>query len=381
MYIPHYLQQLSYPTSTLNTRDTSQPLAGDYRDEQTYRLVAIMLGCIAYGIYLVLLTIAIPPMLERARQRSSWIFLNGNLALFGLASGHILLMMYRASLAFGREVMSPRPPISMFKRFGTWDVLLSVVLLDLGVWTADFLVIYRCFLIWDQSRTTIALPALLLLLSISIGGAHIAYYIAPSTVPGPVVAAFFLMVYPINLAQNTMTTGLIAFKIWRQHRLAVKANLHSYQGGAVPLLSVARIIIESAAIYTVQQLVLLVLSAKKHPAEVLVFYTVLPSIGIVFILMAIRTYNTKELAPPSQVVILGLGDSLGFGPDSSGVSSPETQGEDVGSPERLVVDEGSTVIALVPETEDAGECDGDRPGCRGTHFSRDPNDTTGRRDL
>lgn len=88
---------------------------------------------------------------------------------------------------------------------------------------------------------------------------------------------FLNVVFPINLIQNIMTTGLIAYKIWAQYRESRASGL--MMSSSLSLLSVVRIIVESALIYTVEMLALIILYYKAHAGIVVVQYILPPSIG------------------------------------------------------------------------------------------------------
>ena len=86
------------------------------------------------------------------------------------------------------------------------------------------------------------------------------------------------MVYPVNIAQSLLTTGLITFKIWRQYILSRSAGLYA-GGSGNGLLTIIRIIIESAMIFALQQLMLCILYYLDSPAQYIFHGTMVPSIG------------------------------------------------------------------------------------------------------
>jgi hypothetical protein len=88
---------------------------------------------------------------------------------------------------------------------------------------------------------------------------------------------FLNVVFPINLVQNIMTTGLIAYKIWSQYRESRESGLTVPSG--LNLLRIVRIIVESALIYTVEMFALIILFYKAHAGIVVVQYILPPSIG------------------------------------------------------------------------------------------------------
>ncbi|KAJ2933416.1 hypothetical protein H1R20_g3653, partial [Candolleomyces eurysporus] len=91
---------------------------------------------------------------------------------------------------------------------------------------------------------------------------------------------FLNSTFPLNLVQNVLTTGMIAIRIWAQHRQTVQAGAKFVSaGGALSLLMVLRIVIESAMIYTIQMLLITILWYLNDPAVVIVQHATLPSIG------------------------------------------------------------------------------------------------------
>ncbi|TFK26050.1 hypothetical protein FA15DRAFT_556394, partial [Coprinopsis marcescibilis] len=242
------------------------------------------------GLYLTLFIVTIPVLVKRAKRSSSRVFLYGNIFLFLNATVTVCISASKLIRAFGLQVMHPKMPITYYEQFGIWDGISLAILADLGVWTADALVIYRCFIVWNKNYWVILVPCLLLIVSIVTGGVMVTHFIDPTRVTREQVTPFFTMVFPVNLAQVFLTTGLIAFHLFRVHATSRAAGLQSDDIG---LLTVARIMVESAAVYTIQQIVLLVLYLVKHPAQMLLHGTLLPSLGIVFLLMALRTYKVQ----------------------------------------------------------------------------------------
>jgi len=114
--------------------------------------------------------------------------------------------------------------------------------------------------------------------------------------------------YPLSLTQNVLTTGLIAWKIWTQHRLSKKSGLKV--ANRISLLQIIRIIVESAMVYTFQVLALVILYFVGHPLQFVFQTLIIPTsgeylsssdnlvnvsithstTGIVFVLIAIRVH-------------------------------------------------------------------------------------------
>lgn len=79
--------------------------------------------------------------------------------------------------------------------------------------------------------------------------------------------------YSVAVAQNLMTTGLLIFQIWRCERELSNVLNASNRSGLFPIM---RIIIESAAIYAMFQVIVLVLYTLNQNAQFIVLETSTP---------------------------------------------------------------------------------------------------------
>ncbi|KAJ3506656.1 hypothetical protein NLJ89_g6752 [Agrocybe chaxingu] len=219
------------------------------------------------------------------------VFLIGTTLMFLLATAHMVVNLYRFIRGFVLN-LDPLGPYFYFFDFTRWDVRAHSVMLCLMTWLGDALVIYRCYVVWDRKLWVTVVPLILLLLSICSNAALLYWFIHPHVVSHNTVLAWIGTVYPVAFAQNTITTGMIAFKIWKQHRAS--RTMGVVNSSSLDLLSVLRIIIESAMIYTIQLLVLIILFPLHHNAQFIVQDAVIPSIGIVFVLIAVRVHFSKS---------------------------------------------------------------------------------------
>lgn len=87
----------------------------------------------------------------------------------------------------------------------------------------------------------------------------------------------FYITFPLNLAQNILTTGLISWKIYKQHRETVRSGLQISAG--LNLMGVIRIIVESAMLYTIETAIIIILFVLNHPAGVIVQGALCPTTG------------------------------------------------------------------------------------------------------
>ena len=85
-------------------------------------------------------------------------------------------------------------------------------------------------------------------------------------------------IYPLSLAQNVITTGLITLKIWTQHRQSSASGVVD-RSSRLSLIKIIRIIIESAMVYTIQLCILIVLYFLNDTFQYIVQAAIVPSIG------------------------------------------------------------------------------------------------------
>ncbi|KAJ3532532.1 hypothetical protein NMY22_g7707 [Coprinellus aureogranulatus] len=227
--------------------------------------------------------------LERhtSNATASRIFLFSIISMFLIITFHNFLNVYRLVAAYAWA----EDPVGFIRDWGKWDALAFPVTNAIVTWIGDVLVIYRCYLIWQRSYWVISLPVFLLV--VSFGTSFFAFYWFRHQSSFPPWAINVLKVpFPLNFVQNALTTSFIAYKIYGCHRLSQRSGL--YARASIDLITVLRIVLESALIYTVVMFVAAVLVFVNHPSQVIVQHTVGPITGIVFALIAVRTHMARS---------------------------------------------------------------------------------------
>lgn len=175
--------------------------------------------------------------------------------------------------------------------FSHGEILTYYVLTGVQTWLGDILIIYRCWFIFNKKFISIIIPALLVLASIIITA--VTY---TGAVKDPVTAiALADTIFPLSLAQNLMTTGLILYKIMKQHyRLSAlsidTSTTHSFSS----MLTVARLIIESAALYLLAILLLVIFYFAGNDVAEVFQACITPTIGINFTLLSLRLATISD---------------------------------------------------------------------------------------
>ncbi|KAJ3536947.1 hypothetical protein NMY22_g5805 [Coprinellus aureogranulatus] len=273
------------------------------RLDQVYILAAIWAETLVYGFYVCLFILGMhvltkpSPTANSPRERtsvSSKIFFGALWLMFLNASFHIswscsnsptpypdsecsVVQMYRLIRGYGFILSSDGTPIGYISQVPLqWDGIINPILIGMQIWFGDALAIYRCYIIWGHNLWVVAVPILLALAAMGVNLTLYSWFPKPWTSYHnmvPVINAG----YPLAFTQNVLTTGLIAWKIWKQHRMSKKSGLKAAH--RVSLLQVIRIIVESAMIYTFQVLSLVILYFLGHPLQFVFQSLTVPTTG------------------------------------------------------------------------------------------------------
>ncbi|KAF5328433.1 hypothetical protein D9619_013299 [Psilocybe cf. subviscida] len=249
------------------------------------------------GVYTYLFIAALPGMTssrrlkDSQRAKSAWVFLTFSILMYVVATSHLILGAFRFYKSIFLNV-DPNGAISYLKSWHHWEYFPLIVLFCVQTWLGDALVIYRCYFVWGCNLLFILVPVCLLLASFAVNIIIWYWIYHPFNIPRKQAVRIFRCIYPLAFAQNLMTTSLIIFKILSQHRASKKAGV-IHAGSALSLMRVVRIIVESASIYTVQLLVLIILYFRGDNGQYVVQAAINPSIGMTFVLLAIRIQPSR----------------------------------------------------------------------------------------
>ncbi|KAJ2918050.1 hypothetical protein MD484_g2358, partial [Candolleomyces efflorescens] len=196
--------------------------------------------------------------------------------MFMLATLHEFLTIFRATRAYALGLGADGSPLSYLRQNKRWDNVIHVFLLGGMITFGDILVIYRCYVVWSYTLGVVALPLLLLVGNIALLLVLNVWLITPPANSDNVFTLIDIS-YPTNLAQNVLTTGLIAWKIFKQHQFSASTGLVSID--RLSLITVLKIMVESALIYTVELTFLIILHFANSPVQFIVQAALIPSIG------------------------------------------------------------------------------------------------------
>lgn len=207
---------------------------------------------------------------------------------------YTMLKLYVTDTNVAPIINGVRPPMP-------WDVYLFVVMLTVVGWITDVIMIYRVYLIWSRNIWVTLLPSAVLIVSLASGSFNFWYTLHFDKFNPRKATLIRGLWFPMSLVNSLLTTGLISYRIWTQHRRmsAAGVKVATGRGGQTSLVMVLRIIIEGAMIWTVVMLVTAVLFFMDHQSAIIVKHASVPCAGIVFALITIRTQNARNAHPSS----------------------------------------------------------------------------------
>ncbi|TEB20336.1 hypothetical protein FA13DRAFT_1839043 [Coprinellus micaceus] len=294
--------------------DTLDPAVVAARDraEQYYMILGFWLGAIGFGLYTYMFALFVKITIQTRRRDpplSAKVFSLGALVMYILTIIYMGVNTSRYLYAFSPDWIDASDgqlPAYYLRDWMRAPNFATSIIMGVLIWIGDSLAMYRCLIIWQMNWWVIALPGLLYVFTIVNSAVIQAWLKRPTFLTPAQAMSLTNMAFPVNIAQSCLTTGLITFRIWRQHRVSRAAGL-SEHGAGLGLLTIIRIIVESTMIFTIQQVALYILSYFNSPAQWALLGTLVPSMGIVFVLLSIRVHGAKKTPHPTLRLPWGSG--------------------------------------------------------------------------
>ncbi|KAJ6489862.1 hypothetical protein C8R45DRAFT_1213283 [Mycena sanguinolenta] len=268
-------------------------------------LVAHTLGGVMYGIYLVTLGIAGRRILfARAWKRravTNWINVVVSVVLFTNATLNFVVSTIAIVQAFVLYT-GPGGAAEFFAHGSGWQTLTKSFTVPFQSLVGDGILIYRCWVIWNNSWIMIALPLLIWLANIACAARLLdlltkaTHQLVISSAIQPWGQAFWSMTICISV----MATSLIVVRIWRveqkrkRHQRSHIDTIKIVDQRSSALSHAMRNIIESGMIYTVVSIFTLATYTMQSTLHYPVSSMELHSVGITFNLILIRASQTAR---------------------------------------------------------------------------------------
>ncbi|KAL0568397.1 hypothetical protein V5O48_013583 [Marasmius crinis-equi] len=164
--------------------------------------------------------------------------------------------------------------------------------------------IYRCWVLWHRNWKVIVLPVILLLAATGVG--YIPAILLSTLTPLELVKDRRILIsdavfYTLTVVLNVLNTSLLVYPLWTTHRSSMSLIKTP---SLVP--SVIRILVESAMLQLLCEIVLLALFLAEQEAQYVLYGLVVPIVGITFTLITLRIKSAVRVtlsssAPSSNV--------------------------------------------------------------------------------
>ncbi|KAI0337376.1 hypothetical protein BDW22DRAFT_1364141 [Trametopsis cervina] len=273
-------------------------------------LIGTFIEILAYGVYFVVFCKCLQVLhVKYTEGRPTAVLACTALLIFVLVTIHFIMDILRCLNAFTTHLDIPNYAAVYYTIVRRdLDLVKSGAYIAMTI-VSDSLIGYRTYIVWARSMFLAVFLALLIVADVALG--TYAVYLLAATRPGDDalsgrVTERVKWFYVVTLVVNLLCTVLIALKIWRvQHEVdryspavsALRNGGSSKNGGRGGLFRVRNwmpgdrlilVVVESAAIYSLLLIIMIVMSVLGAPAMLAMLNLIAPIIGIVFSMIIIR---------------------------------------------------------------------------------------------
>ncbi|KAF5374328.1 hypothetical protein D9758_004600 [Tetrapyrgos nigripes] len=244
-------------------------------------------------------------------------------SMFLIATIHACMSCYRLVQAYVFNRFNPNNgPAGFMNDLFNWSAVFYEALYTTQELLGGMAAIYRCWILWNRDFKVVAVPIALFIVSMGeplypgfeiqrsdsdndnpvFGYGTDGMFITSSNsdhniVHYPRLLDWICTFYSVAVVQNFLTTGLMIYAIYRNHRQNEDANVKSY--GGLCMLWLMRTMIEAAALQLVIEILLLIFFLYESNIQYIFLDMVVPMIGITFNAMAI-SYRLRLLTEKQQ---------------------------------------------------------------------------------
>ncbi|KAL0062543.1 hypothetical protein AAF712_010582 [Marasmius tenuissimus] len=261
--------------------------------------LAVWIEAIVFGLYFCLFGIdLILTFASRGREgerrylKSVFWFTN---VMFFIATLHVILAGYRFmkwgvptkpfsdNIPFASEGGPFAVPEGItFVLAGSWENLTYSTLYPISEILGSAAAIYRCWVLRNKSWKIITIPLFLLLAEIVSVITGLLTRASLDSPLNPTLGYLTISFYVVTLFLNITATALMILPLWSGYRQQMLPGRSSI------LRPVFWILLESAALQVLLELVILGLFMARHPALNIMVSILPPSVGIIFSLITVR---------------------------------------------------------------------------------------------
>ncbi|KZV85728.1 hypothetical protein EXIGLDRAFT_681546 [Exidia glandulosa HHB12029] len=253
-------------------------------NERSY-FTGVLIGAVAYGVHCTLFFIALQLLL--ARKRSHWkdyIWIAYMVVLFSVSSvaNGTRFKFTQASWIDNRNYPGG-PGAYLVEQTTSVDLTCNIAYIING-WLQDALIIYRFWVIYGRSFVALAGPLIVFLAEIVLSLWLVVGLTGGEILRLTVLSKLFTSYFAISIGLNILLTLAIVFELMMARR-----NIGRLVNGSAQYVSVAAMLVESAALYAICGILFLVPWGLQDPVQQLVLPTLgqVESIAPVLIIMRV----------------------------------------------------------------------------------------------
>ncbi|TFK64238.1 hypothetical protein BDN72DRAFT_278578 [Pluteus cervinus] len=302
-------------------------------DPLALNLIGTWCETLLFGVYTTLFLESTVIMFERYSRRpfSARLFTAIMCIIYMISMAHIGVGLYRLIKGYV-WIEGSQAQLRYWSIAFAHPVEATLVnLLQVAVITmADFLLLYRCYIVWSRTFWIIIPSTILVLANFGVNIATNTLWAMLGALRGTRYIYLLNAIFPISIAQNVLTTGLIIYRLIRQHQESRAAGVHD-SSSRLNLRNVGRIMLESAAIYTCTLLLSLILYIMNFDGQFILVDMTVPIIGITWSLIAVRLHRVTHPNSRAQATVFTIsapqwahGQSDNTGSMSVSTSQPES---------------------------------------------------------
>ncbi|KAG5727507.1 hypothetical protein E4T56_gene12236 [Termitomyces sp. T112] len=255
--------------------------------------VSTPLQGILYGLSVYMFGVTFLDLTQRHGTPSGKInrtMLTSACLLFITSTMNVVVSIYREvnGLIMHRNTLGG--PVAYFADLASWHWIFMNVLFLIGMLLGDTIVAYRCYVVWS-SIWIIVLPVLLGVTTLATG-ITLLWNFARSNpnIFNPLITRLTEACFISSLGSNTMSTCLLAYRLWIvDHR---SKKYHTSNGN---LLHVARIVLDSGAIYSTCLALFVAFYLAKSNVCFILRDLMMPITSICFYMVLIRSAHRTRL--------------------------------------------------------------------------------------
>ncbi|KAI0700190.1 hypothetical protein BC835DRAFT_1412211 [Cytidiella melzeri] len=252
-------------------------------------LVSIWLEALVYGFLICIFagSVYVNLTLRRNQDAHSKVMFALSGLMFLFASIHVAMNCYRMIEAYVIHRNDPGGPVAHIGALAPWDHVFKDTIYATQEMLGDAVAIYRTWVVWGRDWRPVIVPCCLLVVSLVSGYSVCGLYPTEdpnSTVFDPRLTQWIRTFYAISVVQSGLTTGLMAYRIWQTDKRSATYRTNR-ESNLMPIL---RILIESASIQFIAEVILLSLYSANYNAQYMLLELITPLVGITFNAITVR---------------------------------------------------------------------------------------------